>query len=67
MQLTEPSTTTIRKRWATPREYGIIHEISEQTLANWRYQDRLAGRTEALPGYPVYRKFGAAVRYLMED
>ena len=43
------------------------HDFHPQTLANWRHKDRKAGRTEARPGYPVYRRFGKAVRYLLED
>ena len=38
-----------------------------QTLANWRYRDRMAGRSGALPGYPQYRRFGRAIRYWIED
>ena len=50
-------------RWVTDRVYSQLHEISRQTLANWRYRDRKAGRTQAAPGYPIYRHFGEAVRY----
>jgi hypothetical protein len=50
-------------RWVTGKVYGEIHNIHPQTLANWRYFDRKAGRRQAEPGYPVYRYFGKAVRY----
>jgi hypothetical protein len=53
-------------RWVTEQVFSEIHSISRQTLANWRYRDRLAGRTEAAPGFPIYRRFGKAVRYLLE-
>jgi hypothetical protein len=37
-------------------------------LANWRYQDRKAGRSGAAPGFPEYRLFGGCVRYrVVED
>ena len=50
-------------RWIKEAEFASIHGLSRQTLCNWRYRDRKAGRTEALPGYPQYRYFGCAVRY----
>lgn len=50
-------------RWVTAAEYARLTGLSEQTLANWRYRDRKAGRTEAEPGKPRYRYFGKAVRY----
>ena len=50
-------------RWVTERLFAEIHDIHPQTLANWRYFDRKAGRRQAEPGYPVYRYFGKAVRY----
>jgi len=53
-------------RWVTEARYSEIYSISRQTLANWRYRDRRAGRTEAVLGFPVYRRFGKAVRYLLE-
>ncbi|MCS7316269.1 MAG: hypothetical protein NZ554_12420 [Bryobacteraceae bacterium] len=51
--------------WVTAREYARLTGLSMQTLANWRSQDRKAGRQEAAPGKPVYRRFGRAVRYLV--
>jgi hypothetical protein len=54
-------------RWVTEGAYSEIYSIPRQSLANWRYRDLRAGRTEALPGYPRYRRFGKAVRYLLED
>jgi len=50
-------------RWVTEEVYAKLHSISRQTLNNWRYLDRKAGRRQAEAGYPQYRYFGAAVRY----
>jgi hypothetical protein len=58
--------TTLTHRWITAAAYAEIYSLTEQTLANWRYQDRQAGRHEARPGYPRYRYFGSAVRYEIE-
>jgi hypothetical protein len=52
-------------RWVTEATFSEIHGISRQTLANWRYRDRQAGRVGAASGYPVYKRFGRAVRYLL--
>ena len=49
--------------WIKEAEFASMHELSRQTLCNWRYRDRKAGRTQASPGYPQYRYFGRAVRY----
>jgi hypothetical protein len=55
-------------RWVSEKVFAEIHGLSRQTLTNWRYRDRRAGRREAPPGYPQYRYFGSAVRYkLAED
>lgn len=54
-------------QWITGREYARIHGLSPQTLINWRYRDRKAGRCEAVPGYPRYKYFGRAVRYWLGD
>jgi hypothetical protein len=51
------------ERWVTEQAYATIHSISRQTLTNWRYQDKRAGRDHAAPGFPEYRRFGRAVRY----
>ena len=56
-----------KSRWVSEKAYATRHGLSRQTLCNWRYRDRLAGRTEAEVGFPVYRKFGQAVRYLLES
>ena len=50
-------------RWVTERAYAEIHSLARGTLTNWRFLDRRAGRTEALPGYPRYRYFSTSVRY----
>lgn len=62
----ETSSSTRTGKWVTAAVYGEFHGIPEETLANWRYRDKLAGRTEALPGFPKYQRFGRAVRYSME-
>ena len=51
--------------WVTARTYARSRSLTEGTLANWRYRDSRAGRTEAAPGLPKYRRFGRAVRYWM--
>jgi hypothetical protein len=38
--------------------------LSEETLNGWRYRDHKAGRSQALPGFPKYFKYGKAIRYL---
>ena len=57
------SKATNAGRWVTENLYAELHGLARQTLTNWRYQDRKAGRLEPRPDYPRYRKFGAAVRY----
>lgn len=52
--------------WITEKEYAALYALNRQTLSMWRFDDRKAGRTCALPGYPTYRKIGNAVRYLVE-
>ena len=49
----------------TAKQYGEIFQLSEQTLSNWRFLDRRAGRKAARPGFPVYRYFGGTVRYYL--
>jgi hypothetical protein len=56
-----------RQQWLTERQFAERFGIARQSLANWRYRDKLSGRTEAAPDYPTYRRFGKAVRYLIED
>ena len=67
---TKNTSTTDRSplavRWVTEASYSEIYSISRQTLANWRYRDRRSGRTEAPSGFPKYRRFGKAIRYLLE-
>lgn len=53
-------------RWINERLFAELHGLAAQTLCNWRYRDRKAGRTGAAPGYPQYRYFGGAVRYWLE-
>ena len=62
---TEPR-GTVTTKWVTARTYANIHSFSAQTLANWRHQDRKAGLSQARPGYPTYRRFGEAIRYLLD-
>jgi hypothetical protein len=52
-------------RWVTAGRYARLHDLSVQTLANWRHQDKVLGRNSARPGYPTYRRYGGAVRYLL--
>ena len=56
-----------RQQWLTERQFAERYGIAKQTLANWRYRDKVHGRTEAAPDYPTYRRFGKAIRYLIED
>ncbi len=53
----------IAGRWIPAKTYAAIHSLPVQTLVNWRFHDRKAGRSGAAPGYPPYRYFGGAVRY----
>jgi hypothetical protein len=53
-------------RWITERQYAELTSISKQTLANWRFRDKKAGRSGAAPGFPVYRRFGRSVRYWVD-
>jgi len=62
-----PRQSTPTGRWVTEAEYAQYAGLARQTLTNWRHQDRKAGRTEALQGFPRYRRFGRAVRYLADD
>lgn len=50
-------------QWVSARQLAELLGLHPQTLGNWRYHDRLAGRGHAAPGKPVYKRFGAAVRY----
>ncbi len=50
-------------RWVTAKQFSEISGIPAGTLANWRHQDKMAGRTQPAPGKPLYRRFGVAVRY----
>lgn len=52
-------------RWVTAKLFAAHHSLHPQTLANWRAADRAVGRTTARDGYPTYRRYGSAVRYLL--
>ncbi len=54
-------------KWVAAKVYAERSGIHIGTLANWRHKDLREGRTEARPGFPVYRRFGAAVRYWMDS
>jgi hypothetical protein len=54
-------------RWVNERDYAAHFGIARQTLANWRWLDLQAGRSEAAPGFPRYRRFGRAIRYWLDD
>jgi len=51
------------RKWITAKEFAARHGLHPQTLANWRHADKRAGLTGPRPGYPVYRRFGGAIRY----
>ena len=53
-------------RWITAAELARLTGLSEQTLANWRLADRRAGCPGGRPGYPRWRSFGRAVRYVIK-
>ena len=61
----QPAVVSEEGRWVTGERYARLHDIGVQTLANWRHQDKVQGRTTARPGFPIYRRFGGAVRYLL--
>jgi hypothetical protein len=63
----DPRRPKLAAVWITASQYAELHSMSKQTLANWRYADLRAGRQEAAPGYPKYRRFGGSVRYLRDD
>jgi hypothetical protein len=52
--------------WVTEKTFAHTFNLNRQSLANWRLQDRRAGRSDSRPGYPVYKYFGHAVRYRIE-
>jgi DNA-binding transcriptional regulator YiaG len=54
-------------RWVTAAEFAAFAGVSVQTLANWRWKDRRAGRDGPGPGKPIYRRFGRAVRYFLPE
>lgn len=56
-------TVTTSGKWVSDKIYSDYTGVPRQTLSNWRYRDRLAGRTEPLPGYPRYTRYGRAIRY----
>lgn len=51
--------------WITEKDFARTYKLSPRTLTNWRYRDRKEGRTEAAPGYPIYKYFGRSVRYFL--
>jgi hypothetical protein len=55
-----------RGRWVSERTYAELHGLARQTLCNWRHQDKKASRGPQ-PGKPLYKRFGAAVRYWLAD
>jgi|HubBroStandDraft_4_1064222.scaffolds.fasta_scaffold2309987_1 hypothetical protein len=59
--------TSDQGRWVVAKVYAERSGIHIGTLANWRHKDLQEGRDSARPGYPVYRRFGAAVRYWMDS
>lgn len=53
--------------WLTEKEYSQRFGISRQTLTNWRWADRQAGRDGAEPGKPFYIRLGRSVRYRVTE
>lgn len=53
-------------RWVTAKVYAKHFGLSIYVLANWRYDDKCAGRAQPESGFPVYKRFGRAVRYWLE-
>ena len=53
--------------WVTERVYSELHSISRQNLSIWRYRDKVASRSGAALGFPVYRRFGGAIRYWLPN
>ncbi len=58
---------TSRFRWVTAKELSRLTGLAPGTLANWRHLDQKSGSRSARPGFPVYRRFGRAVRYLVDE
>lgn len=65
--MSELSETRPNGRWVRDVTFARITGLSRQTLANWRAADKRAGRTGPAEGYPIYRRFGRAVRYWLPD
>jgi hypothetical protein len=55
-----------KSRWVSERYFSSFSGVQMQTLCNWGYADRLAGRSGAEPGKPRYKKFGRSVGYWIE-
>ncbi|MDW8356191.1 MAG: hypothetical protein RMK57_16855 [Bryobacterales bacterium] len=54
-----------RLQWISANELAALLGLHPTTLGNWRSEDLRAGRDHAAPGKPLYRRFGAAVRYAL--
>ncbi len=52
--------------WDSDKLYSQLFGIPRQTLATWRFYDKKAGRLEAEPGKPRYRRWGRSVKYWFE-
>jgi hypothetical protein len=65
MAITTQTQGTTTGRWVTDRDFSALTGIGRQTLANWRSADAKAGRDHAQPGFPVYRRWGRAIRYFV--
>jgi len=59
------ATTILPGKWVTERAYAEHYGLARQTLANWRHRDLKAGRAEAAPGFPRYKRWGRAIRYFL--
>lgn len=53
-------------KWVTEKTFAELTAINPQTLRNWRYLDRRAGRMQASDGFPEYKRFGKSVRYKID-
>jgi hypothetical protein len=59
---------TKRGIWVTDAKYSEVSGVKRQTLSNWRHLDKVAGRTQPPPGFPMWRRFGTkAIRYWLPD
>jgi len=51
--------------WVSEQQYSELFSIAPKRLRQWRWMDHKVGRTSAREGYPIYRKVGGLIRYLV--